>query len=148
MGANMKHKDEIRAWAYARADGVSTSVLIAQMNQVLEEAARRGICTVGTSQDMSGGETLDCSGLRAALDAVRKGVANAVLVQDASRLSKDRQTLLQIMEVLQDHGAVLICTAEDAYAGLRLQNVSQALCQRAACFGVGLPWIEGNIPNR
>ena len=144
----MKHKDEIRAWAYARADGVSTSVLIEQMKQVLDEAARKGIRTVGTSQDMSGGETLDCSGLRTALDAVKKGIANAVLVQDASRLSKDRQTLLQIMEVLQDHGAVLICTAEDAYAGLRLQNVSQALCQRAACFSVELPWLSKSISVR
>ena len=144
----MEQKNELRAWAYARADGVSTSVLIAQMNQVLEEAARRGICTVGTSQDMSGGETLDCSGLRSVLGAVKKGVANAVLVRDVSRLSKDWHTLLQIMEILQDHGAVLICTAEDAYAGLRLQNVSQALCQRAACFGVGLPWTEQGVNIR
>ena len=141
----MEHKDEIRAWAYARAEGVSTSVLIAQMEQVLDEAARRGVCTVGTSQDMSSGEVLDRTGLRTALDAVKKGVANAVLIRDVSRLSKDRHTLLQIMEILQDHGAVLICTAEDAYAGLRLQNVSQALCQRAACFGVGLPWISESI---
>ncbi len=141
----MEHKNEIKAWAYARADGVSTSVLIAQMEQVLEEAARRGIRTVGTSQDMCSGEVLDRAGLRDALKAVKKGVANAVLVRDVSRLSKNRHTLLQIMEILQDRGAMLICTAEDAYAGLRLQNVSQALCQRAACFGVGLPWIKQGV---
>lgn len=144
----MEQKCELKAWAYARADGVSTSVLIAQMKQVLDEAMRKGVCTVGTSQDMSSGEVLDREGLRSALDAVKKGVANAVLVRDVSRLSKDRHTLLQIMEILQDHGAVLICTAEDAYAGLRLQNVSQALCQRAACFGVGLPWAEQGVTIR
>lgn len=144
----MEQKNEIKAWAYARADGVSTSVLIAQMKQVLDEAARRGIRTVGTSQDMSSGSVFDRVGLRSALDAVKKSVANAVLVRDVSRLSKNRHTLLQIMEILQDHGAVLICTAEDAYAGLRLRNVSQTLCQRAACFGVGLPWISESISVR
>ena len=144
----MGQKTGLNAWAYACDDGVSASVLIAQMKEVLDEAARKGIRTVGTSQDMCSGELLDRAGLRDALNAVKKGIANAVLVRDVSRLSKDQHTLLQIMEILQDYGAVLICTAEDAYAGLRLQNVSQALCQRAACFGVGLPWNSESISVR
>ena len=118
------------------------------MKQVLDEAARRGVCTVGTSQDMSGGETLDCSGLRAAISAINTGIANAVLVRDVERLSADWHTLLQIMEILQNHGAVLICTAEDAYAGLRIKNVSQMLRQRAACFGLGVPWISQGVNIR
>ena len=141
-------KNEIKAWAYARADGVPQSVLIAQMAQLLDEAARRGIRTVGTSQDMGSGETLDCAGMRAVMSAINTGIANAVFVRDVERLSVNWHTLLQIMEILQNHGAVLICTAEDAYAGLRIKNVSQMLRQRAACFGLGVPWISQGVNIR
>ena len=46
------------------------------------------------------------------------------------------------METLQDHGAVLICTAEDAYASLLAKGVAHILCQRADGLGLGLPWLE------
>lgn len=138
----MKQEKQCKAWAYARDFAVPPAVLICQMAELLGDAERRGIQTVGMSQDMSSGKTLGRMGLKEALRAVRTGYADTVLVRDALRLSEDSYTLLRIMEVLQDHGAVLLCTAEDAYAGLRLKNVSQRLCQRAACFGLGLPWIE------
>ena len=138
----MKREQMHRAWAYAQDFTASPTVLICQMAELLGDAERRGIQIVGASQDMSSGKTLDRMGLKDALRAIRTGYADAVLVRDVSRLSEDRHTLLRIMEVLQDHGAVLICTAEDAYAGLRLADVSQQLYQRAACFGLGPPWIE------
>ncbi len=138
----MKQEQQCRAWAYARDFAVPPAVLICQMAELLGDTERRGIQTVGASQDMSSGKTLDRMGLKEALRAVRTGYADAVLVRDILQLSEDPYTLFRIMEVLQDHGAVLLCTAEDAYAGLRLKNVSQRLYQRAACFGLSLPWIE------
>lgn len=138
----MKQEKQCRAWAYARDISVPPAVLICQMAELLGDAERRGIQTVGASQDMSSGKTLGRMGLKEALRAIRTGYADAVLVRDALRLSEDSYTLFRIMEVLQDHGAVLLCTAEDAYTDLRLKNVSQRLYQRAACFGLGLPWIE------
>lgn len=138
----MKRESEYRVWAYVRDSNVPTGVVIAQMSQLLGEAGRLGLSVVGMSQDIHKGRTLDRPGLKDALRAIRTGYADAVLVCDVARLSEDRYTLLQIMEVLQDYGAVLICTAEDAYAGLRLADISQQLYQRAACFGLGLPWNE------
>lgn len=138
----MKPKREYRAWAYVRGSNVPPGAVIAQMSQLLQEAERLDLSTVGMSQDIHNGRTIDRPGLKDALCAIRRGYADAVLVRDVSRLSESRGILLRIMAVLQDHGAVLICTAEDAYAGLRLADVSQQLYQRAACLGLGLPWIE------
>ena len=138
----MKQESEYRAWVYVRESNVPTGVVIAQMSRLLQEAERLGLSVVGMSQDIHNGRTLDWPGLKDALRAIRTGYADAVLVRNVSRLSEDRYTLLRIMEILQDHGAMLICTAEDAYAGLRLADVSQQLYQRATCFGLGMPWIE------
>ena len=138
----MKEEQNRRVWAYARDPDVHSSVVIGQMSRLLGEAEQRSIPIVGMSQDRSDGRTLDRQGLKDVLRAIRTRYATAVLVRDVFRLSEDSYTLFRIMGVLQDHGAVLLCTAEDAYAGLRLKNVSQRLYQRAACFGLGLPWIE------
>lgn len=138
----MHPKDAIRAWAYARDFAVSPAVLICQMAKLLGEAEQRGIPVVGTSQDMSSGRTLDCMGLKEALRAVRRQYANAVLVHDIRRLSENRAVLLRILKVLQDNSAILICTAEDAYAALRGMGLSQQLYQRSFCAGLGLPWLK------
>lgn len=137
----MQQRNEIKAWAYARDFGISPAVLICRMTELLGEAERRGIQTVGVSQDMSSGKTLDRMGLKEALRAVRRQYANAILVHDASRLSEDKVTLLRILEIMQDHHAVLICTAEDAYTALRGIGLSQQLYQRSFSTGMGLPWL-------
>lgn len=138
----MQQRDEIKAWAYARNFGVSPAVLICQMAELLGEAERRGIQTVGASQDMSSGKTLDRMGLKEALRAVRRQYANTILVHDVRRLSEDRAILLRILEIMQDHNAVLLCTVENVYAVLRSMGLSQQLYQRSFCTGLGLPWIE------
>lgn len=138
----MQQRDEIKAWAYARDFGASPAVLICQMTKLLGEAERQGIQTVGASQDMSSGKTLDRMGLKEALRAVRRQYANAILVHDVCRLSEDKATLLRILEILQDNNAVLLCIAEDAYTALRGMGLSQQLYQRSFCTGLGLPWLS------
>lgn len=138
----MQQRDEIKAWAYARDFGASPTVLICQMTKLLGEAERKGIQTVGASQDMSSGKTLDRMGLKEALRAVRRQYANAILVHDVRRLSEDKATLLRILEILQDNNAVLLCIAEDAYTALRSMGLSQQLYQRSFSTGMGLPWLR------
>ena len=141
-GVSVQQRDEIKAWAYARDFGVSPAVLICQMTELLGEAERRGIQTVGASQDMSSGKTLDRMGLKEALRAVRRQYANAILVHDVRRLSEDKATLLRILEILQDNNAVLLCTAEDAYTALHSMGISQQLYQRSFSTGMELPWLR------
>lgn len=139
----MKHIDrELRAWAYAWDTEGHPSVVVSQMTQLLGEAERLGIHVVGMSQDKSNGKTLDRQGLKDALRAIRTGYGDAVLVREVSQLSEDSHTLLRIMKVLQNHDAVLLCTAEDAYAGLQAKDITRILRQRADSFNSKLPWIE------
>lgn len=112
----MEQEIRLRAWAYVRDISVHPSVVIGQMSRLLKDAEARGIPVVGASQDMSSGMTLERMGLLSALRAMRTMYANAVITREVSRLSEDRYVLLRIMETLQDHGAVLICTVEDAHA--------------------------------
>ena len=138
----MEQEKNLRVWAYVRENSVHPSVVIAQMSRLLEDAEARGIPVVGTSQDISSGMTLERMGLLSALRAVRTRYADAVLARDVSRLSEDRYILLRIMEKLQDHGGVLICTAEDAHASLQAKDIAHILRQRADSLGLGLPWLE------
>lgn len=69
--------------------------------------------------------------------------ANALLVEDVGKISHDYSTALRVLEFLQDHGAVLICTQCDVSYVLYIKGLSQALHQRAVRKGLGLPWWTG-----
>ena len=101
---------ELKLWAYARSSSSRPSVLIQQMQGLLADAERNHWTVVGTSQGMSTGRTLARMGLREAQSAVRQGLANGILVEDVGRLSHEYSTALRVLEFLQDHSAVLICT--------------------------------------
>lgn len=141
----MEQKKRLRAWAYVRDISVHPSVVIGQMSRLLKDAETRGIPVVGASQDISSGMTLERMGLLSALRAMRTMYANAVITRDVSRLSEDRYILLRIMETLQDHSAVLICTAEDAHASLQAKDIAHILRQRADSLGLDLPWVTANV---
>lgn len=96
-----------------------------------------------------------CTSLRRAMHFARKGVEatsfafdhgvgdNALLVEDVGKISHDYSTALRVLEFLQDHGAVLICTQCDVSYVLYIKGLSQALHQRAVRKGLGLPWWTG-----
>lgn len=138
----MAQEKGLRVWAYARDINVHPNMVISQMSQLLERADQKNLPVVGTSQDISSGMTLERMGLLTALRATRTRYANALLVRDVSRLSEDRHILLRIIEILQEHDAVLLCTAEDAHASLQAKGLTESLCQRADKLGLGLPWLE------
>ena len=126
------NKHDLKLWAYARSSSPKPGVLIRQMQELLADAERNHWTVVGTSQDMSTGRTLARMGLREAQSAVRQGIANAMLVEAIDRLSHQYLTALSVLEFLQDHGAVLICTQSDVRYELYIKGLSQPLQQRIA----------------
>lgn len=63
-----------------------------------------------------------------------------ILVEDIGRLSHEYSTALRVLEFLQDHGAVLICTQSDVRYELYIKGLSQPLQQRAMSKGGIVPW--------
>ena len=133
----------LKPWVYARSSSPHPEVLIRQMQGLLTEAEQNGWKIVGASQDMSTGRTLARMGLLEAQRAIRQQQANALLVEDVGKISHEYHTALRVLEFLQDHGAVLICTQCDVSYVLYVKGLSQALHQRAVRKGLGLPWQMG-----
>ena len=72
--------------------------------------------------------------------AVRQGLASGCLIEDVGRLGHEYSTALRVLEFLQDHGAVLICTQADVRYELYIKGLSQPLQQRAMSKGGIVPW--------
>ena len=127
-------------WLYSRSSDKRMFVLIQQMRNLLEEANHREYTVVGTSQDMGTGRSMARMGLKQMLRSVQGGFVRAVLVRDLSRLSHDPAILIQILEFLQDHDAVLITTESDLRYELYIKGLENSFFQRAAQKGLLLPW--------
>ena len=127
-------------WLYSRSRDKHPAVLFGQMQDLLEEAKRRGYTVAGTSQDMGTGRSMARTGLKQMLLAVKQGQARAVLVRDVSRLSNDPAILIQILEFLQDHDTVLITTESDLRYELYIKGLENRFFRRAAQKGPHLPW--------
>lgn len=127
-------------WLYSRSSDNRLFVLIQQMRNLLEEANHREYTVVGTSQDMGTGRSMARMGLKQMMGAVQGGFVRAVLVRDLTRLSHDPAILIQILEFLQDHGAVLITTESDLRYELYIKGLENRFFQRAAKKGLHLPW--------
>ena len=127
-------------WLYSRSSDKRMFVLIQQMRNLLEEANHRGYTVVGTSQDMGTGRSTARMGLKQMMQAVQGGFVRAVLVRDLTRLSHDPAILIQILEFLQDHNAVLITTESDLRYELYVKGLENRFFQRAAQRGLHLPW--------
>lgn len=127
-------------WLYSRSGDKHPAVLFRQMKDLLEQAEQQKYTVVGTSQDMGTGRSMARMGLKQMLRAVKNGQARAVLVRDLTRLSHDSSVLVQILEFLQDHDAVLITTESDLRYELHLKGLEQHFLHRAARKGCCLPW--------
>lgn len=127
-------------WLYSRSSDKRMFLLIQQMHNLLEEAEHREYTVVGTSQDMGTGRSMARMGLKQMMRAVQGGFVRAVLVRDLTRLSHDPAILIQILEFLQDHDAVLITTESDLRYELYIKGMENHFFQRAAQKGLHLPW--------
>ena len=127
-------------WLYSRSSDKHPSVLFQQMRNLLDVANRQKYTVAGTSQDMGTGRSMARMGLKQMMRAVKGGLAQAVLVQNLTRLSHDPAILIQILEFLQDHDAVLITTESDLQYELYLKGLENRFFQRAAQKSLPLPW--------
>ena len=127
-------------WVYSRSSDKHPAVLFQQMKDLLEQAEQQKYMVVGTSQDMGTGRSMTRMGLKQMLQAVKNGSARAVLVRDLTRLSHDSAVLIRVLELLQDHDAVLITTESNLRYELHLKGLEQYFLNRAARKGCGLPW--------
>ena len=127
-------------WLYSRSSDKHLKVLFQQMQNLLDEANRREYTVAGTSQDMGSGKSMARMGLKQMMRSVQGGFVRAVLVRDLSRLSHDPAILIQILEFLQDHDAVLITTESDLRYELYVKGLENRFFQRAAQKGLHLPW--------
>ena len=127
-------------WLYSRSSDKHPAVLFQQMKDLLEQAEQQRYRVVGISQDMGTGRSMARMGLKQMLQAVKNGQARAVLVRDLTQLGHDSAVLVQILEFLQDHDAVLITTESDLRYELHLKGLEQHSLNRAARKGCGLPW--------
>ena len=127
-------------WLYSRSSDKHPSVLFQQMRNLLDVANRQKYTVAGTSQDMGTGRSMARMGLKQMIRAVKGGLAQAVLVQDLTRLSHDPAILMKILEFLQDHNAVLITTESDLQYELYLKGLENRFFQRAAQKSLPLPW--------
>lgn len=110
------------------------------MEDLLEEAERRGYIVVGTSQDQQSGNSIRRTGLKLMMGAVRRGEAHTVMVWDLSRLSRDKDTLIRILGFLQDQGAVLVTAGTDLRYELSIHGLEATLYKRAVQKGRSVPW--------
>lgn len=122
-------------WLYSRSSDKRMFVLIQ-----LEEANHREYTVVGTSQDMGTGRSMARMGLKQMMRAVQGGFVRAVLVRDLTCLSHDPAILIQILEFLQDHDAVLITTESDLRYELYVKRLENRFSQRAVQRNLHLPW--------
>ena len=127
-------------WLYSRSSDKHLKVLFQQMQNLLDEANRREYTVAGTSQDMGSGKSMARMGLKQMMRAVKGGLAQAVLVQNLTRLSHDPAILMKILEFLQDHNAVLITTESDLRYELYIKGLEKHFFRRAAQKGLRLPW--------
>ena len=127
-------------WLYSRSSDKHLKVLFQQMQNLLDESNRRAYTVAGTSQDMGSGKSMARMGLKQMMRSVQGGFVRAVLVRDLSRLSHDPAILIQILEFLQDHDAVLITTESDLRYELYVKGLENRFFQRAAQKGLHLPW--------
>ena len=86
---------DLPMWLYSRSSDKHLKVLFQQMQNLLDEANRREYTVTGTSQDMGSGKSMARMGLKQMIRAVKGGLAQAVLVQDLTRLSHDPAILME-----------------------------------------------------
>ena len=127
-------------WLYSRSSDKHLKVLFQQMQNLLDEAERRAYAVAGTSQAMGYGKSMARMGLKQMMRAVKGGLAQAVLVQDLTRLSHDPAILMKILEFLQDPNAVLITTESDLRSELYIKGVDKHCLRSAAPKEPPLPW--------
>ena len=115
------------------AEGQSGSCLAAQTAQVRAAANAEGIELVGVVADSGqSAHNLKRPGLLKILAAVEADEVNTVIVPNLSRLARDTHCLLRLLDLLENHGVVLVSVAEAIDSSTL---AGRTRCQLASIFG-------------
>lgn len=131
--------EQKRVWIYTRFRG-DTDQCAAQKARLLQEAMEHDYTVVGCSTDESDETILYRPGLRAALRAVRKGEADAVMVTRVLNISHESNRLLYVMKKLQNAGTILVAGGTDVEKELTEMDIAKDLRDRAQRKRLALPW--------
>ena len=102
----------MRVIAYARVSteeqGLSGAGMEAQRAAILAECERRGWALVESFEDVGAGENLKRPGVQAALDALSRGEASALVVAKLDRLSRSMLDFAGVMASAQKQSWALV----------------------------------------
>jgi site-specific DNA recombinase len=109
------------------------SCLAAQTAQVRAAADAEGIELVAVVADSGqSAHNLKRPGLLKILTAVEADEVNTVIVPNLSRLARDTHYLLRLLDLLENHGVVLVSVAEAIHSST---SAGRTRCQLASIFG-------------
>lgn len=114
-------------WLYARTATGEPDLLDLQIQVLTEQAKKKGLTVVGTSQDIASGRSLDRPGLQKMLKAVREDKIGAVMVHDLSRLGRDWDVLTHIFQELEQHQVSLLGSGDHFTRNLTQSESIQAM---------------------
>jgi DNA invertase Pin-like site-specific DNA recombinase len=127
----------MRVIAYARVSteeqGLSGAGMEAQRAAILAECERRGWALVESFEDVGAGENLKRPGVQAALDALSRGEASALVVAKLDRLSRSMLDFAGVMASAQKQSWALValdCAVDTTTpAGEAMANVMAVFAQ-------------------
>lgn len=99
-------------WIYLRlheTEAEDTAAELAQREATLRAyAAERGMKVVGTSNDVASANDQERPGFRQMMDAAERKEFDALLVDDAARLTRDVKVLMEIGNTLASYGVDIL----------------------------------------
>lgn len=118
---------EYKVWAYARSAVPNLPALENQLEEVMNEADRRGYIIVGSCMEQKFGSELWRPALFTMFKAVRQKCVDAVMVESLDRISYNSTILYSVFRFFQRHGVILITTKTNLQYELYLTGLDMRL---------------------
>lgn len=120
-------KEQIRAWIYCRIDAPEDvhGTLKGQKKELYDYADQMGFSVVGCSEDIGSGMDRNRSGLIEVSKAAKQGEIDILLVKTLSRVGRNTEHTLEIIQELRQSGVRLYSPLEGEISPE--QNMSPSL---------------------
>lgn len=113
-----------RAWIYGR-DSMRKESLSSQIEKIRQFAEAQQIAVVGTSSEICLGHDIDREGLNEAVQMVRDGQADTLLVCSLDRISDDPSEIKEFAGQIGDLDAVTFVKKDDSVAWTEIKKILQ-----------------------
>lgn len=124
-----------RAWIYGR-DSMRKESLTSQIEEIKQFAEAQQIAVVGTSSEICLGHGIDREGLNEAVQMVRDGQADTLLVCSLDRISDDPSEIKEFAGLIGDPNAVTFVKKDDSAAWAEIKKILQGESQAQS--GIGM----------